>query len=277
MSASKADPDWLALREPMDHRSRAAALLAPLDAWWRESRKKKVLDLGCGTGSNLRYLAPRLTGVQHWTLVDQDAALLERAPTKSSGIAGVASVDLVRGDLAREGLDAIRHADLVTASALLDLVSMRWLDLVVEACRAAHCAALFTLTWDGDFEWHLPEARGWDPGDALVLDLMRAHQRRDKGLGPALGPTAGVAAKRALQAAGLRTWIEPSPWRLGPEDSDLAVALIDGWAGAALEQRPEEAQRIGEWAVRRRRDARARTFSLTVGHVDVLALPGEPT
>jgi SAM-dependent methyltransferase len=78
--------DWLALREPVDHRSRDADLVASLAKWWRSFPSYRVLDLGSGTGSNLRYLAPRLGEQQEWTLVDRDGALLDRArPFQSPG------------------------------------------------------------------------------------------------------------------------------------------------------------------------------------------------
>src|SRR5690606_37934264 len=112
---------WLALREPADHRARAAELLPELGAWWRARRGTHVVDLGAGAGSNLRYLAPRLPGAQWWTLVDRDPALLARAaPPVGEAEGGGRVVDLVRvvADLAREGLDAVQGADLVTASAL---------------------------------------------------------------------------------------------------------------------------------------------------------------
>ena len=79
MSEETFTADWLALREPVDHRSRAADLVAPVAEWWGSRPGQRVLDLGSGTGSNLRYLAPRLPGEQAWTLVDRDAALLEQA------------------------------------------------------------------------------------------------------------------------------------------------------------------------------------------------------
>jgi SAM-dependent methyltransferase len=267
--------DWLALREPVDHRSRPDGLLASLDAWLGARGSARVLDLGSGTGSNLRYLAPRLTTAQHWTLVDRDAALLARSPDAAAArVAGLESIERVQGDLAREGLDAIRGADLVTASALLDLVSTAWLDQLVDACTGSGCAALFALTWDGEIAWSTQDV-GSDPDDALVLEAVRAHQRRDKGLGPALGSTAATAAERAFRTAGLRTWMMPSPWRLGPSDAELVRALVDGWESAAAEQRPRQAPRIRAWSERRRRATRAETLGLVVGHLDLLALPAE--
>jgi SAM-dependent methyltransferase len=291
--------EWLALREPVDHRSRSADLLGPLAEWWSARPSRRVLDLGSGTGSNLRYLAPRLPGEQRWTLVDQDTALLDRATGTAIDVVGVAGVERVSGDLEREGLALVAGADLVTASALLDLVTDEWLERLVEACRTAGSAALLSLTWDGGITWDDPNS---DPGpdsrsdshpdpddvgsgdghdddqdeptDRLVADAVRNHQLRDKGIGPALGPAAGPAAADAFRAAGYDTWLLPSPWRLGTGDELLTRALVDGWATAASEERPGDAPLIRDWAERRRPADLAR-FRLEVGHVDLLALPPE--
>jgi SAM-dependent methyltransferase len=267
-------PEWLLLREAADHRSRAKELLQPFEAWWHLRGALHVLDLGAGTGSNARYLAPRLGGTQRWTVVDRDPLLLSLVQRPGdAALPGVVSVKLVRGDLAREGLDAVPGAELVTASALLDLVSQSWLDALVAECKKARCAALFVLTWDGTIAWETRGTNAVDPDDALVLDAVRAHQRRDKGLGPALGPTGGAAAERAFQSAGFRTWTESSPWILRPGDAELAHHLVAGWESAATEQLPDQAERIHHWAERRRTTATAGSFRLTVGHVDLLALP----
>ena len=267
MSEETFSSDWLALREPVDHRSRSTDLVASLAEWWRSFPSYRVLDLGSGTGSNLRYLAPRLPGEQEWTLVDRDAALLARARGAAVSVTGVAQVERVVGELDREGLRLAPAADLVTASALLDLVTGEWIERLVETCRAAGSAALFALTWDGTMRWD-----DADPEDALVAEAVRSHQLRDKGMGPALGPGAGGAAKRAFDAAGYDTLLRPSHWRMGPDDNLLARALVEGWEAAALEQRAAEASSIRGWAERRRAST-ASEFGLEVGHVDLLALP----
>ena len=69
--------EWLALREPVDHRSVDAGLREAVAA--RFPGSMRLLDLGCGSGSNLRGLAPSLGADQCWTLVDWDAALLAHA------------------------------------------------------------------------------------------------------------------------------------------------------------------------------------------------------
>ena len=258
--------DWLALREPVDHRSRADSLLSVLGAWWGTAGGSRIADLGSGTGSNLRYLAPRLSGVQEWTLVDQDAALLAGAEP----VERVTKLERVPGDLAREGLEVARRADFVTGSALLDLVSETWLTRLADTCRSTRCGALFALTFDGLIEWS-----DFDPDDRLVRDAVNAHQRRDKGLGPALGPTGGEVAERCFRAAGYRTWRVPTPWRLGVGDAALARALVDSWARAAEKELPVQAERVQTWAKRRQRTILEGVFGLMVGHVDLLALPGD--
>ena len=265
------DPDWLALREPLDHASRAPALLPLLAAVSRADRWRRVLDLGSGTGSNLRYLAPRLHDGQEWTLVDHDSALLARVAVPER----VLSLDRVCGDIATEGIAAVADADLVTGSALLDLVSETWMRTLVAACRSAACGVLFALTYDGRIEWDDGGTASPDPDDDMIRRAVNSHQTRDKGLGPALGPSAGSVAQTCFRGAGYRTWFRPSPWRLGPSHAALARALVDGWEQAALEERPGQAEEISAWASRRREQLAGSTVNLTVGHVDLLALPDE--
>jgi SAM-dependent methyltransferase len=269
-------PDWLALRERADHRSRPTALLRPLRAAWHARRWSRVLDLGSGTGSNFRYLASRLPGHQEWTLVDHDPDLLDRVHgpgSDPSNLRGSAiPVHRVVGDLAEEGLARIGEAHLVTASALLDLVTHDWLTALARRCREAKCGALLALSYDGTIAWSPPE----DPDDAWVREMVNAHQRREKGLGPALGPTAPHLAEALFQEHGFHTWLVPSPWHVGPADVDLVRALVEGWCQAVGEQAPSGDSRVREWGERRLQALARGAVGLTVGHLDLLALPAYP-
>jgi trans-aconitate methyltransferase len=71
--------EWLALREPADRRARSRALVAELRSVFAGRDTAAVIDLGCGTGSNLRALAASLPRRQSWRLVDRDPALLSAA------------------------------------------------------------------------------------------------------------------------------------------------------------------------------------------------------
>ena len=265
MTRGRFAPDWLALREPVDHRSRAQTLLPLLRTAWSANGWTRILDLGSGTGSNLRYLGPRLIGPQEWTLLDHDADLLAQA----NDVEQVRCLKRLHGNLEDDGLVAIRKADLVTCAAVLDLVPEKWLRQLVQSCRAVLCGVFIALTYDGVIRWS-PD----DPDDELVREAVNAHQRRDQGAVCALGPAASTLAETLFKAEGYRTLLLPSSWRLDVRDDELARALVDGWEHAAREfvGQSDRSDKISAWADRRRQ-ATLGNFTLTVGHQDLLALP----
>lgn len=277
------DAAWLALREAADHRSRSMSLVEQLSHRWRQHRWTRILDLGSGTGSNLRYLAPRLPRPQEWTLTDRDSGLLTVAASEWPGV----SVRKLVGDLAHEGLAEVPNTHLVTASALLDLVSQAWLSELVAACRNGKCGVLLALTFDGEIRWSSdlrdptatrPDQQGrsmaGDPLDELVLRAVNEHQRRDKGLGPALGARGTTVAEALFREAGYETWTAPSPWIVLPTEAELAKSLIRGWESAALEERPRDQDRLRSWVQRKLGLVERGSVTLRVGHLDLLALPG---
>lgn len=268
MSDDTFTPDWLALREPTDHRSRAHDLTDRLAAAGSAAGWSRVTDLGTGTGSNLRYLGPRLPWARRWTAVDHDPQVLARV----SALTGM-DVSTVTGDLRLAGLEAATAADLVTASALLDLVTEEWLVDLARVCAgsAGPPAILFALSYNGTVGW----SDEGDPGDALVHDAVNRHQEGEKGMGRALGPTAAPAAAAILEEVGYAVTLAPSPWILsGASDAPLALALMDGWVEAAVEVLPERADEIRGWRSRRGEAVSQGRVTLTVGHTDLLALPG---
>lgn len=258
--------DWLTLREAADHRARSEALLTRLAVSLPRDRPLTVVDLGAGRGSNLRYLAPRLAGAQTWRVVDHDASLMaDAAPAPAAADGAGVCVEPVVADLRDAAFDALlAGANLVTAAALIDLVSRPWLERLATACAARRLPALIALSYDGCIDWS-PAA----PMDERLRLAVNRHQRRDKGFGPALGPAAWAAAATAFRAAGCRVGVAASPWQLGPADAPLVEALVDGWVAAASEQAPGQAAAFRRWGADRRRGQPG----LRVGHRDLLALP----
>src|SRR5262249_60992191 len=139
---------WLALREPYDLRARNAIVLdAVVDSIARRS-SIDIVDLACGTGSTVRALAPRLGLEQSWHLLDNDLDLLAHAlsiPAPSGVTLTTAAVDLNR-DLEKILTGKI---DLLTASALLDLVSESWLQRFVEEAAGRSLSVYAALCYDG--------------------------------------------------------------------------------------------------------------------------------
>lgn len=261
-------PDWLALREPADAAARAPELADQLRAHLAGG-PVRVRDLGCGTGSMMRWLAGRLPGPQHWVLHDRDPVVLDRA--MASLPHGVTAEPRV-GDLT--GLDAAQLADtsLVTASALLDLLTADEVEHLAAACAATGCPALLALSVTGSV-LITPD----DPLDAAFAAAFDAHQRRTVDGRRLLGPDAAPAAAAAFGRHGARVVRAPSPWRLGPEHTALIEEWMRGWLAAACEQRPALTAEVDGY-LRRRLDAAQRgRLRVVVGHADLLAVPGDPS
>jgi hypothetical protein len=253
--------EWLALREPADWRSRSAHVTQTVARALANGRLIRAMDLAAGTGSNTRFLARSLPAPQEWLLVDHDEDLLQRARRLAGFDLRTRVVDIARaGEL--EGL--IAGHDLVTASALLDLVSHDWLQAVCAWCQKQRCVVLFTLSYDGRMIC-TPE----EPEDELVRQLVNRHQRTDKGFGAALGPDAVARAAEILHGLGYQVTRDRSDWVLDRESEDLQVQLIEGWAGAATEVAPAEAAVIAKWRHRRIDHAVEQRSQVIVGHEDL--------
>jgi hypothetical protein len=259
--------DWLALREPFDVRARNPVVLDAVVAALKGCPSIRIVDLACGTGSTLRSLAPRLPAAQNWRLIDNDLGLLARA-TSTARPAGV-TVAGVPLDLNRD-LEAVLDGpvDLITASALLDLVSEAWLERFAVEIVTRSIPVYVALSYDGQTE--LGPA---DSLDAAVIAAVNAHQRTDKGFGPALGPAAASAAIARFEALGYSVVQGRSDWIIGLHDRDIQMELLAGWARAAREIGELSLADAVGWLTRRRDAVAAGRSSIRVGHVDFFARP----
>jgi hypothetical protein len=278
---------WLRLREPADAAARSERLTQVIADTLPAGAPLSVLDLATGRGSNVRYLAGRLPSPQRWLAVDRSAALLAglrdemtswggargkvRADAHSCVIRGVGfecDVETRQMDLGRlDRPEIFGGRQLVTASALLDLVSEEWLRTLATHCRAVGASVLLTVTYNGR-----SSCMPTEPEDDLVRDLMNQHQKSDKGLGgPAAGPDAAACAERCFAEAGYLVQRAPSDWTLEPTEAEMQRMLIDGWAHAATEMAPDHASTIARWHVRRLAHVDAGRSRLSVDHDDLAA------
>ena len=273
---------WLALREPADHRARHSGLQQQACSFrqtvaHREQRAVRIIDLGCGSGSNLRALAPYLPSNQRWTLIDYDPLLLSCA--RQSLIAwadSVISAEQVlaiikndrRIDIEFEQLDLARDieqvlarpADLITAAAFFDLVAEDWLG---RFCKGLRTVLYTVLTYDGNEKWTPAHAN-----DTEILRAFHAHQKTDKGFGIAAGPDATSVLERTLGTLGFKVTLATSPWSLQRDEASLMTALATGSAAAVRETGLVHPQALEQWL-----SARITAESCQIGHRDILAIP----
>ena len=278
---------WLALREPVDAASRSASLTDEIARATASATPLHILDLATGAGSNLRYLVERLPGEQRWLVADRSATLLSHLSRRTkawargrgyevdgderswslSGHGRRCHVETREQNLSTPDAALFAGRHLVTASALLDLVSVAWLQSVARHCHKAGAAALFTITYNGG-----SSSSPAEPEDGRILELFNRHQRTDKGLGGvAAGPDAARAAVGAFQAAGYDVRTEESDWHLEPADAELQRQLIEGWATAAVEISPGDAATIADWKSRRLEHVNTGRSHIVVGHTDIAA------
>jgi SAM-dependent methyltransferase len=283
------DGDWLDLREPFDAAARNAGLAARLAG--ALPARPRILDLGAGTGSLLRWLGHFIGRAQAWTLVDADAELLDRAfetiaerasaagwgvttPGKTTLLVhsphGAWRVEGLIADL-REAPDnlPLEQFDAVVNTALCDLVSEEWIEDMAEACAAYRLPFYAALNVTGRERFSPPHR-----GDALVARGFARDQARDKGFGGmALGAKAPAVISAAFAGQGYEVLRAPSDWVIPRTASRMALELAQGHADAAARREMREAGRISRWVVDRTAQARDLRLGARVGHADVLCLP----
>ena len=140
-----------------------------------------------------------------------------------------------------------RH--LVTASALLDLVSETWLRSLARHCRTTGAA--------GAVRAHLHRRIALlaaEPEDDAIRELMNRHQRsNDKGFGPAPARTRSMPRRAVFRTSATACSARRATGCCTPDARELQRQLIEGWAEAAHEMAPDQAPTIVGW-----RDATAR-------------------
>jgi SAM-dependent methyltransferase len=252
--------DWLDLRESTDHASRNLEVLKAVQQHFTQD-ELFITDIGCGTGSNLRGLAPLLRAkTQHWTLVDYDEKLLlaaeKRLSTWLKTQDKAIKITYLQADLNKD-LDKVlaRKTDLLTAAAFFDLTSEVWINHFVKAL-APHSIPFYTiLTYDGFEAWSPAH-----PQDKAVLDAFHADQKTDKGFGIAAGPEANNVLMNAFKAHDYSLKTGKSPWVIS-DNKPFMQALARGSAGAV-----SHVIKSDEWL-----EAHLKAEQVTIGHDDLFA------
>jgi hypothetical protein len=261
-------PGWLALRERADAAARDVELVDCLRKLGPATGSWVIHDLGCGAGAMGRWLAPLLSGPQHWVLHDRDADLLELAIALRPGPAAngaAVTVEARSSDVTRLKPGDVADATLLTASSLLDLLTLEELGRLTELCAARSCPVLLTLSVVGRVE--LTPA---DPLDRRFGAAFDAHQRRVTERGRLLGPDAVALAVEQFGRLGAEVRVRPSPWRLCASQAALAAEWLTGWVAVACEQDVELAAAAQLYTRRRLEQAAAGALVVSVAHADLL-------
>jgi SAM-dependent methyltransferase len=270
--------EWLRLREPADIAARNPDIAKAVSARFALRSSLSVADLGCGTGANLRAIAPLLPNSQSWTLIDNDPAVLDAARSELSAWAESADrvgdgLELKKGhatirvafkisDLAHHLEDVFASApDLVTASAFFDLASEAFIRRLARLCAEHRAAFYAALTYNGVQRWN-PHR----PADNQIASAFHRHQLRDKGFGLAAGPMAAEHLADQFRMHDYLVQEGDSTWVLGRNDRMLIEEYSRGYAMAAGETGLIDAKTLETWI-------KVQRSSAEIGHTDTFAVP----
>lgn len=262
--------DWLALREPEDAAARSLDL-ALAAAELLADGPIVVHDLGSGTGSMMRWLAPVLPGPQTWFLHDWSAQLTEQAINHVRPVDrdnARISVFGRTGNLADLTPKDLAGASLVTASALLDVLTSEEIHTIVGACVAAHTPALLSLSVTGGVQLN-PR----DDGDTVFGKAFNAHQVRHANGRRQSGRYAPSVARGLFAEAGWHVRQATTPWRLDHRHPRLLSEWFCGWVDAAVEQEPQLRDEADRYRQKRLAQIELGELSSCVEHVDLLVWP----
>lgn len=263
----RTDARWLDLRVRADNAARAvtAGTLLPrlvnyLATRGAESTGVEVIDLGSGTGANQRWLAPRLPFRQRWLLIDQDQALQHHQPAAPRTRLITADVGILASVLDRQ--DSVQ---LVTCSALLDVLTRDQLDALSSLLAAAQQPALFSLTVTGAME--LSPA---NPLDSHLIGAFNDHQRR----GGRSGPDAAKILTASLRATGCMVSTTETPWILDQHNNfEFVRRFLTDRVVAAIAQNPSLDSDGAAWLDLRLAQLAENALEISVEHRDLLVLP----
>ncbi|MHC1550972.1 class I SAM-dependent methyltransferase [Phyllobacterium sp. K27] len=256
------DLNWLELREPLDRRARDQTLLRKAGGFVQASKRQTIADLGSGTGSTFRALAPYVPDAQ-WRLIDLDEKLLQEAARQHSG---KKNITYQRADLNDLASLFLGEAELVSASALFDLCSRPFVESLAGRLDSSKSGLYAALNYSGEIVFDAPHAN-----DALMIRLFNHHQKSDKGFGPALGPEASDVLAAVFSKVDYTVELAQSDWLIDETAIELHRLFIDGMASAVAETGMLEQGKISEWHAFR--IGKAETSKCRVVHCDVLALP----
>jgi hypothetical protein len=285
---------WLETRYAYDARARSKEIERIVLQDLASRRFLRIVDLGAGLGSNLRYYAGVFDCDQEWFCIERDGLLCREFAARLKKWAATLAWSCrptARGVILRkDGTTVSAHLlpssflpfpaalaeydlDLAMGNAVFDLLSRRQFLHLARALADRSVPLLATLNYAS---MKFAPARA---GDRKIVESYERHMTLPRAEGAPMGPGCVPAMERILASEGYEVLKSESPWTISRRDHPLFRLLLqyversvgsirNGVVGTAD---------LRAWAARKKAEVRSGEVRLCVRHLDLYArLPQAP-
>ena len=282
---------WLAHRFTCDAEARHPGIEHQFLAFFEQHQTPlKVVDVGSGTGANVRYYFDRIPHEQEWILIEQNEQLRDECCRSLVAFAQergyhwqqqdgtflltddqkTATVQLMSGRIEHiEQLADLARTDVVTANAVFDLLSFEQFDTLVGKLVQHEVCLLATLNYyETSF---LP----FSEEDHRFMRWYHMHMKRPQPTGIAMGPDCSEEMLDLLAQHHMMIEQEGSQWHLKKNATTMHHYLLHfiEHAVAELSLSADEQRDFDTWLTHRKSLCRQRQLEIIVDHSDIFAYP----
>ena len=287
MQANKFTTTWINLRESYDMLSRSDLL----QNLYKNNKMnlKKVIDLGGGNGSFLRWCHYKNIIYDDFLIIDNDEALLKSFYPRTKSYLSMMSLSLIKDNMMSyriqnlknnkdgfitlkkqdfyKSIDTINDYNLVSFSAVSDLLSKKFIKCLFDKVNKG-TNLYFSICFDGRVKW-----KNKNKHDKYIVSMFNQHQKQEKTTGVALGLDSINFIKNLSKKNDYKIYIADSSWSVDSHDNDSRVfqkAYLNTIYKPLKKFELTDRDILEDWLRSKKNDIESKNSNLVVGHKDIL-------
>ena len=287
MQANKFTTTWINLRESYDMLSRSDLL----QNLYKNNKMnlKKVIDLGGGNGSFLRWCHYKNIIYDDFLIIDNDEALLKSFYPRTKSYLSKMSLSLIKDNMMSyriqniknnkdgfitlrkqdfyKSIDIINDYNLVSFSAVSDLLSKKFIKFLFDKIDKG-TNLYFSICFDGRVKW-----KNKNKHDKYIVSMFNQHQKQEKTTGVALGLNSIDFIKNVAKKNDYKIYIADSSWSVDSHDNDSRIfqkAYLNTIYKPLKKFELTDQYILKDWLKSKQNDIENKNSNLVVGHKDIL-------
>ena len=287
MQANKFTTTWINLRESYDMLSRSDLL----QNLYKNNKMnlKKVIDLGGGNGSFLRWCHYKNIIYDDFLIIDNDEALLKSFYPRTKSYLSKMSLSLKKDNMMSyriqnikknkdgfitlkkqdfyKSIDIINDYNLVSFSAVSDLLSKKFIKCLFDKIDKG-TNLYFSICFDGRVKW-----KNKNKHDKYIVSMFNQHQKQEKTTGVALGLNSINFIKNLSKKNDYKIYIADSSWSVDSQDNDSRIfqkAYLNTIYKPLKKFELTDKDILENWLKSKQNDIENKNSNLVVGHKDIL-------